>query len=367
MLYYRYRPFSELTMKELLYDELFFASAEECNDPYEGFPFIFFEPDREKWATLLQFAWGKKTDFVDKYLESFVDFLCKQGQICLRDFYGFSFSELNESKNADDVLIFALYVQKLKSYVESYTFHKKYFVCFSKTKYEYLMWSHYADQHRGLCLIFLPEKNSLRQRRDSVRDYIKIGSVSESIGDRFRFRDVGYKEVVLQNDGFDYFPADVCGKYSFSSEEERINFVEHKEKFILEKSKCWEYEQEVRLLLPAPSGWGAGEIEYSKNLRLFHYDPTQLVGIIFGSRTTEEAQKRVMEIVSDKQFMLAKNGDLKNSPNIFMFFQAKMSNFERHLEINPIGGNFAGDFIRPEAPCFKNFYRQWNIASEKEL
>ena len=367
MLYYRYRPFSELTMKELLYDELFFASAEECNDPYEGFPFIVFEPDREKWTTLLQFAWGKKTDFVDKYLECFVDFLCKQGQICLRDFYGLSFSELNESKNSDDVLIFALYVQKLKSYVESYTFHKKYFVCFSKTKYEYLMWSHYADQHRGLCLIFLSEKNSLRQRSDSVRNYIKIGSVSESIGDCFRFRDVCYKEGALQNDGFDYFPADVCRRYSFSSEEERINFVEHQERFILEKSKCWEYEQEARLLLPAPSGWIDGKKEYSKNMRLFHYDPTQLVGIIFGSRTTENAKNRIIELVGDKQLMLARNGELKGSPNVFMFFQAKMSNFERQLDIIPLGVNSAGDFIKPETLCFKNFYRQWNLICEKSL
>ena len=365
MFYYRYRPISELTMNELLYDELLFASAEECNDPYEEFPFIVFKPDREKWSALLRFAWDKKTDFVDKNSERFVEFLCKQGSICLRDFCGLSFSELNDSKNAKDLLLFALYVQKLKSYVESYTFHEKYFVCFSKTKDEYLMWSHYADQHRGLSLIFLPEKNALRQRSDSIRNRITIGSVTETIGNRFRFRDVGYKETVLLNDGFDYFPADVCRKYSFSSEEERINFVEHKERYILEKSKCWEYEQEVRLLLPAPSGWAAGKIEYSKNQRLFHYDTTQLVGIIFGSRTTEDVKNRVMEIVSDKQLMLAKKGDLNASPNIFMFFQAQMSNFERLLNVVPIGGNFAGDFIKPSEPCFNNFYRRWNLASEK--
>ena len=36
MLYYRYRSGSELSIKELIYDELYFASREECNDPYEG-------------------------------------------------------------------------------------------------------------------------------------------------------------------------------------------------------------------------------------------------------------------------------------------------------------------------------------------
>ena len=36
MLYYRYRSGSELSVKELIYDELYFASRAECNDPYEG-------------------------------------------------------------------------------------------------------------------------------------------------------------------------------------------------------------------------------------------------------------------------------------------------------------------------------------------
>lgn len=366
MLYYRYRPFSELTVKELLYDELFFASAEECNDPYEGFPFIVFEPDREKWGALLQFAWGNSKAFADKYLNTFVDYLCQQGKINLRKLSSLSFAELAQGKSLEEILIFSHYAQKLRYCVDSYTFQKKYFVSFSRKRDEYLMWSHYADQHRGICLIFRPDKNSLRQRLDSVRNRICIGQVTESIGNQFHFRDVVYNEKTQPVDGFDYFPADICKRFSFASEEERINFVESKESYFLEKSRCWEYEQEVRLLLPAPSGWVAGKIEYSKNQRLFHYDPTQLVGIIFGSRTTDDAKNRIMEIVSDKQVMLAKNGDLKGSPNIFMFFQAKMSNFERQLEVVPIGGNFAGDFIKPEMPSFKNFYRRWELASEKE-
>lgn len=36
MFYYRYRPATELAIKELIYDEMYFASEAECNDPYEG-------------------------------------------------------------------------------------------------------------------------------------------------------------------------------------------------------------------------------------------------------------------------------------------------------------------------------------------
>ena len=54
MLYYRYRPFSELSLKELMYDELFFASAEECNDPHECWDFLAFPADYDKWHRLLE-------------------------------------------------------------------------------------------------------------------------------------------------------------------------------------------------------------------------------------------------------------------------------------------------------------------------
>lgn len=36
MFCYRYRPFNQLSIKELIYDEIYFASGEESNDPYEG-------------------------------------------------------------------------------------------------------------------------------------------------------------------------------------------------------------------------------------------------------------------------------------------------------------------------------------------
>ena len=364
MLYYRYRPFSELTMKELLYDELFFASAEECNDPYEGFPFIVFEPDREKWKSLLEFVWPRPV--LQKYQDGFVDYLCGLGEINLKEFMAMDFmnvySDEGEKSRSDFVFAIAL----LKSCLNSYTFQKKYFVSFSRSSTNYLMWSHYAEQHKGVCLVFRSQNGTLLQRSDSLRSKLMFDGLTMSIPERFTFKNVEYCENVKTVNAFDSFPADVCKKYSFESGEERLNFLNSMDHYFLEKSIWWKYEQEVRLLLAAPRACYAGQIELSKNQRLFHYDPTQLVGIIFGSRTTEYAKNRMMEIVGDKQLMLAKNGNLKDPSNIFMFFQTKMSNFERQLDIVPIGGNFAGDFIKSDASYFENFYKRWNIASERD-
>ena len=58
MFYYRYRPSSELAKKELLYDEIFFASAQECNDPFDGKAFLMFGPGKDRWKRLIECAWG---------------------------------------------------------------------------------------------------------------------------------------------------------------------------------------------------------------------------------------------------------------------------------------------------------------------
>ena len=68
-LYYRYRPMSELSIKELMYDEMFFASTEESNDPYEGKVFFKFEKSQEKWNRLLDVAWKNiEIPNKDKYI-----------------------------------------------------------------------------------------------------------------------------------------------------------------------------------------------------------------------------------------------------------------------------------------------------------
>lgn len=57
MLYYRYRPMSSLTIKELIYDELYFSYPGELNDPLDGLITYEFHEDYPKWKRLLDYAW----------------------------------------------------------------------------------------------------------------------------------------------------------------------------------------------------------------------------------------------------------------------------------------------------------------------
>jgi len=62
MLYYRYRPGGELSLKELRYNEIYFSSAAESNDPYDGKVFLSYKFDRDKWKRLLELAWEIVSD-----------------------------------------------------------------------------------------------------------------------------------------------------------------------------------------------------------------------------------------------------------------------------------------------------------------
>ena len=54
MLYYRFRPPLESCIKELIYDELFFCSTEESNDPFDSKTFYIFSGVKERWKRLLR-------------------------------------------------------------------------------------------------------------------------------------------------------------------------------------------------------------------------------------------------------------------------------------------------------------------------
>lgn len=56
MLYYRYRPMSALSIKELIYDELYFSYPSELNHPLDGLISYEFQEDFPKWNRLLDLA-----------------------------------------------------------------------------------------------------------------------------------------------------------------------------------------------------------------------------------------------------------------------------------------------------------------------
>ena len=145
--------------------------------------------------------------------------------------------------------------------------------CFSGIMNNQLMWSHYADNHRGICLIYNPAADSsglisAPHELKYSREYPKVRLVDlASMGD-----------VAVQN-------------------------------LLLTKSIDWEYEREFRILLPYAAG------------KTFPYDPAALVGIVLGARFPQD---RVDEICSW----------VKNHPSRPIIHQAELNYGKYGVSIN---------------------------------
>lgn len=339
--YFRYRPYSELSVKEVLYHEIFFASVEESDDPYEGFLFVRFEPNYDQWMKLLRYVWNQK--FADTNADVFARFFCGKGLISLQDLKSLDFNSLCELKDNDC----KSNIKMLRNAIDCYSFRKKYFACFSRDCCIDLMWSHYADKHKGFCLIFKPDV-----RRYSKDAYICFDKEIKKDCKEITFEDVKYTSEACEVNGFALFPPDIMGYDKMAEAQEQLN------RYFLEKTECWDYEEESRLLLSAKIS-GKGVSELSKEQRLLHYDPKHLTGIIFGYRMEDYQRQRIREIVRQSQIRLTlQNGADKRAP-IFMFFEQKMSNSKRQFAPRLLGADISGSFIGADVNNFEEIFAQW--------
>lgn len=121
--------------------------------------------------------------------------------------------------------------------------------CFNETPRNILMWSHYANKHKGIVLQFEIAKNT---------------------------------ETMLH-----------AVKVNYSNEYPTLNFAQEMSgqlaKIMLRKSKDWEYEKEWRLLVINAAS------TYIK------FKPEALTGIIFGCRTDEKTRARIEKFLSNRQ------------------------------------------------------------------
>jgi hypothetical protein len=165
-------------------------------------------------------------------------------------------------------------VMKYKDLINSYGV-----VCFSSNNHNTLLWSHYADHHKGMCLVFdLDEENTKKLYKVKYQE--------------------SFAEINYDDDS---------------------QILEEIKKLVTTKSIEWEYENEYR------------QIFIEKNT-LYKY-PGKLVEIIFGCRSPFEDIKMVTNIAISKnpniiiskmhmdsaQFSLCKVslGDNTKIPNIW--------------------------------------------------
>ena len=349
-----------------MYGELFFTSTEECNDPFDSKSFYEFPNDVNRWAQLFKFVLGKLQNLYPQCANIVASEVCRNCPLTFEeasslDYYSLFFQVTNK-KDQQFALAAANGVEHVFNLYKPPT---RYFVSFSRVNNEPLMWSHYAMRHEGFCLVFRSHDGMLKQNpllaRTSVQRKTPAGmapSMGYGIPDGFLFQDISYVPVVNHLCAFQLFPQAVAGR--IQSEEERIEIAHIQANQYLQKHPSWSYESESRLTLSIPTPWLFGDrFEYSVQERIFNFEQTQLVGIIFGARMSDDHKNRVYQILDDRKEQISKQVNYKRVIFDFLVQQAQLSSRHREIEIHPAKLITLLEPIEPNDKKFEQKYQQW--------
>ena len=168
---------------------------------------------------------------------------------------------------------------------------------------------------------------------------------------------IDYEPEVKPLSAFLRLPVYVTGEANDKEEAARI--LKEKESHYKQKSVSWEYESEYRLMLQPPIPWLFGEhFDYTQQERLFHYQPSQLVGIIYGARMEVTEKNRIKEILKESRDWLSYSAMEKTIEFNFVEFEANLATNQRKVEIIPTG-LMTYHTIPVSDPDFNRLYQEW--------
>ena len=363
MFYYRYRSGSELSVKELIYDELYFASREECNDPYEGKTFATFSADKDLWNNLINEALkAYSIKPLESLKERIVQYFLSKAPMPIENVLRIPKNEFVDigARTYEQRLLPSM-LEAIQNYVMWYSPEERYFASFSKTNDNFLLWSHYANNHKGFCLIYRAIDGKLKQNPNWKRKQtatLPLPRLTFVVPDAFEIQDVEYVSTPKSSDGFMCFPASVAGD-KHTPEEVEMAQAERAKNY-LQKHSVWDYEQEARVVLSSGVQWLAGrKLTLPAHQRLFHIDSTQLVGIILGSQMPDVQHQRIREIITEKveRWYIPTSGHRIISN--FVLFEETLSETNREVIIEPKEIYTGTSVVTKKQPNFTQLYDEW--------
>lgn len=242
---FKYVKINDHTKDNLINNELFFNPPEDYNDPFDSKIEIEYKGTIKDW-----YYWASRRKKSDKKV---IDQWIKDETIIE---VGNGIFEFNPTKN--DKL--------LKDLTKN---HYK-ICCFSETKLSILMWSHYADSHKGICLCFKTQK----VENHHLLKLLISESMSMSMPLPILFP-VDYNKPKPKKINMLTLPP-----------EENKKLVD----FYIIKHHDWGYEQEHRKLI-------FDEVGHEKGFTV-KYRKEDLEGVIFGLNAKPEEIKEIYKIIN---------------------------------------------------------------------
>lgn len=244
--FYQYRPINDRLIENLSKNQIFFNDPNKFNDPFDSMYDIYFE--------------GNKQQFIDYIkLHNHIDTIPYSINGEAIGSYSIPEKILDKWIEQEKVIQEGSSYKSTKKWEEQMDELKLPTACFSINCKDILMWSHYANYHQGVCLIYKSEGADYK---------IKLGTQCA------KFQHVTY-------DKDNYIPS----RKNMLKVEERNKVAD----FVLTKSSCWDYEKEYRIVLS----------DAKENYKIEKYKKESLAGIIFGLKVNFCDAYRVYKIIVD--------------------------------------------------------------------
>lgn len=270
---FRYRKIEgkqgEKNIAALKGNRLYFSTPQYFNDPYDNLMYInikqMIEDMRVNWSL-----------YMDGYLKG----------LKKRDFLMGSFGEFlwNSDKKDDLTNKYEECVNKAITNLKENVKKNLKIICFSQNVYSLLMWSHYAENHRGFALAY--DKEIIK----SANRYNKSGM---EVSEKTIVSPVKYENERIDMTNYIH---KYLNKYIFPGELDVTMIPELPQKvlreFVLTKSLEWGYEQEVRVI--------PRTIDISKECPL-NYIECKPKAIILGSCCNDTDKQRLIKIAHEKK------------------------------------------------------------------
>ncbi len=231
---YKYRAINEYTLKTILDREIYFAKPSEFNDPFDSRSNIIYEGGHDDW-----YKFAIRIGRPHEEANSFADRMVKLKITKLPE----------EAKKVDDEnnRIYSL----------------------SKIPDNIIMWSHYAEQHNGICLKFETCQNGNTAFLEFEEDDFKVSS------DKFPKGLIPILPVEYENE----MPV------AFNMLKDPPNEIM---RFVLHKNESWAYEKEIRAIL-MPNWMNKNPIRFKRHI---------LKEVIFGLRISETYKRLIADIIA---------------------------------------------------------------------
>lgn len=250
---YKYKKINKFTYDLLLNNEFYYSFPHEMNDPFDCYVYSEYRGNKDDYIKFL-----KRTSVSTEMKNNAYNFL---------DSCNFNSEEIYKKINlpvkdntSDDVLV----------------------NCFSSIPDSIIMWSHYSDFHKGICLGFKAIKENNKFAFEVEEIVSNLGPESNKLAAVF---EVKYSKVL---------PKPFNGLK---------DGMESLFEFIITKYFDWSYENEYRSII------------WEKDLRKkkLKFKKTILKEVIFGMRTPEEEIKKITDLVNEIYVKQGFDVKLKNA------------------------------------------------------